>query len=435
MKTFLLALHLIILLSNISFSQNGWVFQNSNTNKKLNEVFFINEQKGWIVTDSSKILRTTDGGFTWSLQTLPYYSPLNSIFFINENTGWAAGGYYYIAHFGVIFKTTNGGNNWNLLTYSGNVQSICFIDENTGFIGLDHSWDFESRGTLSKTTNGGANWDMQFSNDNHIISGITFKNSDTGFALGHYWDDTSNDSSIIYRTTNTGSSWEIKYKEKNSFSFYSALKDISVKGNNVWAAGRDSSILYSSNNGENWIHQYIPNPRIMNSIFFIDNYTGWAVGMNNSDTSTIIKTTNSGLNWVNLKSNFSNRLHSVIFVNANTGWTVGEYGIILKTITGGLTNIKNNVLQTPSEYFLYQNYPNPFNPVTVIRYSLSENRFITLRVFDTAGKEIKTLMNSRQNDGVYSADFNGQDYPSGIYYYSLYANEKLIDTRKMVLIK
>ncbi len=88
----------------------------------------------------------------------------------------------------------------------------------------------------------------------------------------------------------------------------------------------------------------------------------------------------------------------------------------------------------PDNYSLEQNYPNPFNPETVIRYSLTENRFTTLKVFDPLGKEVATLVNEKQNAGMYEVNFNGSKFASGVYFYKLETGN-FTDTKRMILIK
>lgn len=69
------------------------------------------------------------------------------------------------------------------------------------------------------------------------------------------------------------------------------------------------------------------------------------------------------------------------------------------------------------------NYPNPFNPSTVIRFSLSENRFVSLKVFDVLGNEVRTLINGIQRPGSHEVTFDGKEISSGIYYYKLISGE------------
>ncbi|MCX6164902.1 MAG: alpha/beta fold hydrolase, partial [Ignavibacteriae bacterium] len=95
---------------------------------------------------------------------------------------------------------------------------------------------------------------------------------------------------------------------------------------------------------------------------------------------------------------------------------------------------ENNLI--PSEYNLNQNYPNPFNPTTTINYSIPQNSFVTLKVYDISGKEVATLVNSVISPGFYSIKFNSVTYglSSGIYFYKLTAGS-YINIKKLVLIK
>ncbi|MBK8549985.1 MAG: T9SS type A sorting domain-containing protein [Ignavibacteria bacterium] len=93
---------------------------------------------------------------------------------------------------------------------------------------------------------------------------------------------------------------------------------------------------------------------------------------------------------------------------------------------------ENNTIA--DDFRLEQNYPNPFNPKTVIRYSLIENRFTTLKVFDILGNEVTTLVNEKQNAGSHSVEWDATNYPSGIYYYRIYAGN-FTDTKQMILLK
>ncbi|MCC6865004.1 MAG: T9SS type A sorting domain-containing protein [Ignavibacteria bacterium] len=89
----------------------------------------------------------------------------------------------------------------------------------------------------------------------------------------------------------------------------------------------------------------------------------------------------------------------------------------------------------PSEYILFQNYPNPFNPVTQIRFILKKSGNIELKIFDINGKLVRILMNSYYNLGEHYINFESNDLSSGIYFYQLLVNDKVINTRKMILLK
>jgi hypothetical protein len=93
--------------------------------------------------------------------------------------------------------------------------------------------------------------------------------------------------------------------------------------------------------------------------------------------------------------------------------------------------LKNNI---PSKFNLMQNYPNPFNPVANIKYDLPKDIFVTIKIFDINGREIKTLVNEFKNAGSHLISFNGTEFASGIYFYRIQAGD-FIQVKKMLLIK
>jgi hypothetical protein len=102
---------------------------------------------------------------------------------------------------------------------------------------------------------------------------------------------------------------------------------------------------------------------------------------------------------------------------------------------GTITSIGNqNTSQIPSDFILEQNYPNPFNPSTVINFSIPAAGFVKLKVYNTLGKEVETLVNEMLSEGNYSVNFDASALSGGIYFYKL-ETEKFSETKKMILIK
>jgi hypothetical protein len=93
-----------------------------------------------------------------------------------------------------------------------------------------------------------------------------------------------------------------------------------------------------------------------------------------------------------------------------------------------------NTTNRPKEFILYQNYPNPFNPSTTIGYLIPHRGHITLKIYDTLGNEIATLINEENSVGEYEIEFDGKELKSGIYFYQFRAGS-FVDTKKMVLMK
>jgi hypothetical protein len=81
------------------------------------------------------------------------------------------------------------------------------------------------------------------------------------------------------------------------------------------------------------------------------------------------------------------------------------------------------------DYSLSQNFPNPFNPSTNIKYEIPERSFITIKVYDILGREVKNLINEEKQAGRYDIKFDSNDLPSGVYFYELVTDKTRI-TRK-----
>jgi predicted acyl esterase len=102
---------------------------------------------------------------------------------------------------------------------------------------------------------------------------------------------------------------------------------------------------------------------------------------------------------------------------------------------GGTTSQTDNN-NTPVSFSLKQNFPNPFNPSTVIEFSVPNDEFVTLKVYDMTGREIATLVNEQKSTGSYSINFNADAFhlSSGIYFYKLSAGSN-VSVKKLTLIK
>lgn len=86
------------------------------------------------------------------------------------------------------------------------------------------------------------------------------------------------------------------------------------------------------------------------------------------------------------------------------------------------------------KFSLNQNYPNPFNPITKIKYSIPQQSFVTVKVYDLLGREVATLVNEEKQMGYYETEFAGSNLPSGIYFYQLKANG-FVESKKMILLR
>ncbi|MBK8551286.1 MAG: T9SS type A sorting domain-containing protein [Ignavibacteria bacterium] len=129
-------------------------------------------------------------------------------------------------------------------------------------------------------------------------------------------------------------------------------------------------------------------------------------------------------------------LNKFFFNDAGYLFGTTYYNGVFRSTNSTLTSLSSQVNSSPEGFRLEQNYPNPFNPGTVIRYSIPENSFVTLKIYDVLGHEVATLVNENQNRGTYNYQLSIVNYQlsSGIYFYKL-ETDNFTETRRMILVK
>ncbi len=348
----------------------------------------------WCAADSGMIFRSTDNGNNWNIAHREYITKenLKSVYFTDQSTGFAVGTH------GVLLKTTNSGVNWSYqnLGTGKSLNSIKFVNSSTGFIGGAEGY----LGVVLKTTNSGNNWQTVYNDSLQLIS-MHFINPTTGWCAGNY--------GAFLKTTDAGNSW-VKTAITTSPPL-SYINDIFFINENTGFIG-SNGMHKTTNGGLNWYRvsiftiisiQFVGNTgfalsstsgNFMKSTNLGENWITYTVeGSNRKDlyfinsetgwlnTSNIIrKTTNGGVNW-NIQNTNSNSIavNSIFFIDENRGWVVGDNGGIMRTTNGGI-GITQISAEIPRYYTLFQNYPNPFNPVTKIRFSIPSFAETTRRV-------------------------------------------------------
>ena len=328
MKNLILTLAITSILSSINFAEGTWYSQNSGTSSILQDVFFVDQDYGWI-TGVNFILHTTNSGDTWVAQQAPpvsiYYV---DIYFIDRMNGWACGNEAKIIH------TTDGGNTWvnqpNPYTFPNPIlYSIYFANADTGWaLGGDHGNypNFINRRVVLYTTNGGNSWDFQYSASNEQpVYCANFISPSEGFAASESGD--------VMHTSNGGNSW-IEMSPVSSYRLYGIYFANSNKG---WVSGKYlgvphvASISKTTDGGITWATQSFGTDEYIQDIYFVDDLNGWAVGgaFGGSGASTILHTTDGGENWSVQPSPTSNALYGVSFSDINNGWAVGFGGTVI----------------------------------------------------------------------------------------------------------
>lgn len=121
-----------------------------------------------------------------------------------------------------------------------------------------------------------------------------------------------------------------------------------------------------------------------------------------------------------------------LYIDGNGDGIPGDPFILTFKTQSQPTTVEDEL--QPTKFELYQNYPNPFNPETIIQFDLPESQFVSLKIFDIHGREIKNLINDKLSAGKHSIRLNASDLTSGVYFYQLFT-PKFVETKKMILMK
>lgn len=292
-----------------------WTKQNSNTLSWLQDVYFLNEQTGWIVGSGGAYLSTKDGGATWKKEKNFTEDIIRQVYFTDASNGWllcerdlyalGANSPSY------LLKTTDGGANWERVEFTDNQRKRItkFFFAKNGFgLAIGESGAFFALQDDQKT------WKRQPSPARYLMFDGIFSDDSHGVLVGA-------GGSILF-TEDSGLSWNRASIFGESSSKLNAVFFINQK--NGWTVGTGGAILQTINGGKTWRVQKSTITKDLTDIFFNDTAEGWAVG----DEGTILHTTTAGNVWTVIQSNARHRLERVFFVGRK-GFAVGFGGTIL----------------------------------------------------------------------------------------------------------
>ncbi|MFZ4785812.1 MAG: WD40/YVTN/BNR-like repeat-containing protein, partial [Flavobacteriales bacterium] len=289
----------------------------------IGSLWFVNDNLGY-AGSFGKILKTTNGGVTWTVKTINISYTFQSLYFFDELNGFAQGGSY-------IYRTVDGGLTWTqVLSASTLLNDISFADVNVGFAG------FSSSGYYYKTVNGGATWTQVASGFGSTVRTVYFANALVGYM--------ATTAERIYQTTDGGTTWTQVYldvsQDVNAFHSWG--------DNHVLAVGNFGRMVISSTGGGNgsWTMINQVTPLSPNAMHMIDENTGFFASY-----GTISKTTDGGESFVHTTIPTSQQPFAMSFPSPDSGFVVGANGLRYRTINGGNTWINQSVSNTTSLYF------------------------------------------------------------------------------------
>jgi photosystem II stability/assembly factor-like uncharacterized protein len=256
-----------------------WITQSKGSLLDLYSVHFTDPRNGWAVGMGSTVIRTTDGGATWSPAAGIPPADYVSAIFLDGMTGWIGG--YDLAG-PVLGKTEDGGKSWTVkpTTARGSIAVLRFIDRNTGFFISGFS-------EIYRTLDGGATWAPMNDPTNQTYRTCFFVSPDTGWVV-------VNAPGALYKTTDGGRNWTLQLNRE----------------------GQSTDI---------------------DDMFFLDSRLGWIVGTG----GICLRTRDGGATWERQITGVgSDGLYSVAFADSLHGAIAGAHGALLGTEDGGATWVR-----------------------------------------------------------------------------------------------
>ena len=420
-----------------------------------NDIFLASEGggEGYLVFGGGGVFRSTDGGNSFKHVGLPISLVKNMAFSGNTviitstpsgvqkydrvTSEWNNIGLHNVEAISLtpsniiyaatrddgLYKTTDFGIHWLLTTLTADtlmpVYNVMAVNDDTVFASTFYG--------LRKTTDGGDSWSVLPINTGDFDRMLFYDGQ-------KLWVTGSNSGLRgLYKSSNLGLSFEFSFSDFYTNDFINLVYPVD---NYVFLASlgdNQKGIARSTDYGQNW--NYVFNNKRTASVFADENGLVLTSSLveSNYDTNFVLLSTNFGVTWSFLEqpTKFGDFLTD-IKKDRMGNFFFGTYAEGLYQVDI-ITDVSDEKILNYN-YFLSQNYPNPFNPSTKIEYSIKESGHVKLKVYDILGREVEVLVNEYKSAGNYTVEFNAQNLPSGIYFYTLTAG-KFSATRKLILMK
>ena len=409
--------------SNVS---PGWTVQSSGINTNLASVKAVSQSIAWAAGNEAQVLTTTNGGTTWkpvgggAIGNADIYV-VNAL---DANTAFVSTT-PDTATF--IYRTTNAGTTWtNVYTLNGGfIDGIKMFDASNGIAVGD---PVGGKWTVLKTTDGGAAWAHVATEPLQVGQEAGWNNSLATFGASDIWFGTS--SAKVYRSTDGGATWSsspLPFTNSVSVNFSSPLYGLA--GSDSGAAAR------TTDGGVTWT------PLSLGGSGSVSGFSGTGIDFFAAEGGSVYRSSDRGATWLPSFTGSIGALSHLDFIANGSnifGWTVSSGGNIA-AFSGTVSGVDSRANLVPSAFALEQNYPNPFNPQTKIEFEIPTASRVSLKVYNSLGEEVVTLVDNVMNAGTHAVEWNGKNrfnstVASGVYFYRLTA-DNFVQTKKMLLVK
>jgi photosystem II stability/assembly factor-like uncharacterized protein len=314
---------LVLLLSAVSVNAASWSRQRSGTLGWLHSVFFVNQKVGWAVGSRGALLTTVDGGLSWQVKPRPTDDSLQDVYFLDEQNGWllCEANIYELkanAPRTYLLHTVDGGSIWKRVNINGGDVDSRLV--RVFFSRGGSGWIVGEAGTIY-TTRDGVSWKRLQPPTRYLLLGGSFVDNDRGWLVGA--------GATILQTSDGGDTWHTSRLVDAGGVRFTATSFVDVRLG--WAVGTGGRIFRTMNGGRSWAAQNSGVTVDLRDVKFLNALDGWAVGAE----GTVIHTFDGGLHWINEPTGTTHPLERIFFTDREHGWAVGFGGTIVSYGRGG----------------------------------------------------------------------------------------------------
>ena len=317
-RKFIYSLICCLLITQLSSAQIGWTVNRAKGSGDLVAVFFTSNEKGWVAGDKGYLAFTNDGGKSWVKQNIGTIENINEIYFRNDDNGYLVAGKK-------MFITRDGGQIWQetkiyrdneFKNLSPEFLSIRFADKKRGIIigSLLNRKEEVVDSLVMRTEDGGETWQRILVPSKAELYHLDFVGSSRCWIVG--------DGGLILVSYDGGNNFQVQKSGTDKDLYNVDFRDESEG----YAVGGKGTILRTENGGEYWQTVKTDFPNTFLRVNFADDKNGWIVGYG----GTILRSSDRGRSWIKQESRTNQNLYGLYMVK-KFGWSVGAGGVVINS--------------------------------------------------------------------------------------------------------
>lgn len=416
---------------NISLTENAFAGASPSA------ISFIDDRTGFIAGDGGRILRTVDGGLSWSIvHGIGYIGTVDALLFWSENDGMAT------TYSSTLLLTDDGGNRWNEVIPSAehtlrhatrSPEGVLYV------IGVTSGNDYD----LLRSTDDGLSWSLvsrlplDYQSNRPEISQSLYARANGEIWIGATY-------SILLHSTDGGTSWDRSVVGSSIQNPYSTGTDIFFFEPSTMIYVRSNSVEVSTDGGVTWESRFTNAGRSLREVQFVSPDVGFALipmefartsdggqtwdvswdftpsmlhyfdadngvmlwaNSDEDDLGYLLRSSDGGRSWDRYSLNERVDWSNWFWLNRETAWAYGYGGLIRRTDNGGIASAPG-LAAFPAGLQLQPGYPNPYartrHDAVTVPFTLERPADVTLTLYDMLGRPAATIERGSLGAGAHS---------------------------------